>query len=55
MPAHLEFLIDRQGYIRARWRPGAPQGWEETAPFLATIEELNHEAPETTEVEEHLH
>jgi putative copper export protein/mono/diheme cytochrome c family protein/peroxiredoxin len=55
MPAHLEFLINRQGYIRARWIPRAPQGWEEIAPFLATIEALNHEEPGTAEPEEHLH
>ena len=55
IPAHLEFLIDRQGYIRARWIPRAQQGWEEMAPFLGTIEDLNHEEPETAEPEEHLH
>jgi len=55
IPSHLEFLIDRQGSIRARWIPRAQQGWEEMAPFLATIEALTHEEPETAEPEEHLH
>lgn len=26
-PAHVEFLIDRDGYIRARWRPGDTPDW----------------------------
>ena len=55
MPAHLEFLIDRQGYIRARWIPRVQQGWEEMAPFMAAIETLYHEEPETEDPEEHLH
>jgi putative copper resistance protein D len=55
IPAHLEFLIDRQGYIRARWIPGAQQGWEVMGPFLAILEALNDEAPQTADAEEHLH
>jgi len=55
MPTHLEFLIDRQGYIRARWIPRTQQGWEEMASFLTTIEALNLEEPTTEEPEEHLH
>jgi putative copper resistance protein D len=30
LPAHVEFLIDRQGYIRARWLPDRDPGWAET-------------------------
>jgi putative copper resistance protein D len=55
IPAHLEFLIDRHGYLRARWIPGAQQGWEAMAPFLTILEALNDEAPETADAEEHLH
>ena len=50
-----EWLIDRQGYIRARWIPRAQQGWEKMAPFIATIETLHHEEPETADAEEHFH
>lgn len=27
--AHIEFLIDRDGYIRARWRPGDVPDWQD--------------------------
>jgi putative copper resistance protein D len=30
LPSHMEFLIDRQGYIRARWLPDRGPGWTET-------------------------
>lgn len=35
VPSHLEFLIDRFGYLRARWRPDVDRrGWDDSA-FLA--------------------
>src|SRR5262249_42598946 len=34
-PDHLEFLIDRQGYLRARWTPAADDGWRDPARLLA--------------------
>ena len=51
---HAEFLIDRQGYVRARWAP-------ETAPvrelnlLLADIQELNQEKAATPAADEHVH
>ena len=29
---HVEFLIDRQGYIRARWLPGEGDAWKNSTP-----------------------
>jgi putative copper resistance protein D len=28
MPTHMEFLIDRQGYLRYRWSPAYGPGWD---------------------------
>jgi putative copper resistance protein D len=54
-PSHLEFLIDRQGYIRTRWLPGSGPRWAEAEALLATIEWLNHEKPRRPAPDEHIH
>jgi putative copper resistance protein D len=54
-PSHLEFLIDRQGYVRARWLPGSGPRWAETEALLAAIEWLNHEKPRLSVPDEHVH
>jgi copper resistance protein D len=54
-PAHVEFLIDRQGYVRARWLPGSDPGWARTEDLLATIAWLNQEKPRTAAPDEHIH
>ncbi len=53
-PTHVEFLIDRQGYLRARWTP-ASQGWTEMTGLLAEIQQLNQEAPTAPPPAEHVH
>jgi putative copper resistance protein D len=45
MPRHVEFLIDRQGYVRARWIPDGEAGWRDVAALRAQIETLGREAP----------
>jgi peroxiredoxin len=40
--AHSEFLIDRQGFIRAIWR-GDQTGMPVAAPVQAQVERLNEE------------
>jgi putative copper resistance protein D len=55
LPSHMEFLIDRQGYIRARWIPGESRGWAETLRLLKEIERLDKEAPSAPAPEEHVH
>jgi putative copper resistance protein D len=54
-PRHMELLVDRQGYVRARWIPGASAGWADAARLLAAVEELAREAPRAPVPEEHVH
>jgi putative copper resistance protein D len=56
MPAHMEFLIDRSGYLRARWQPGGPQpGWSDIKVLLAEIQALNQETAVAAPPDEHVH
>ncbi len=44
MPDHMEFLIDRSGYLRARWIPSSEEsGWENVDLLIEQIERLNNE------------
>lgn len=51
---HAEFLIDRQGYIRARWSSRAETA-RDVKPLLAEIQELNEEKIEAPPADEHVH
>ena len=42
-PAHVEFLIDRQGYLRTRWIGVADATAERTKETLDRIDVLNRE------------
>ena len=46
---HMELLVDRQGYLRARWIPRdlghATEGWSDLGPLLAEIDRLAREVP----------
>jgi putative copper resistance protein D len=53
--AHVEFLIDRQGWVRARWIPGQDPAWTDLAVLLAEIERLDREAPSTPPPDDHVH
>ena len=53
-PAHVEYLIDRQGYLRARWTPDRG-GWAEVSGLLAEIQQLNQETITVPPAEEHVH
>jgi copper resistance protein D len=56
MPTHLEFLIDRSGYLRARWIPGGPRpGWSDLKVLLAEIQALNQETAAPAAPDEHVH
>jgi putative copper resistance protein D len=56
MPAHMEFLIDRSGYLRARWIPGGPQpGWSDIKVLLAEIQALSQETVVAAPPDEHVH
>lgn len=55
-PPHAEFLIDRQGYIRARWIPGAgDKGWDDLGTLRAAIRRLDKERPAVPAPDEHVH
>jgi putative copper resistance protein D len=55
-PLHVEFLIDRQGYIRARWLPGAPgPGWDTLRTLVEQIQLIDKETPAGPAPDEHVH
>ncbi len=55
IPRHMEFLIDRQGYARARWVPGDGAGWANPDLLLREIDRLNKEMPSVSAPDEHVH
>ena len=56
MPPHMEFLIDRSGYLRARWIPGGPgPGWSDVKVLLAEIQALSQEETPEPPPAEHVH
>ena len=54
-PAHTEFLIDREGYLRARWIFTMAQGPDQIPRLLGQIAVLNHEKPRPPAPESHVH
>jgi putative copper resistance protein D len=54
-PAHVEFLIDRQGYLRARWIGMRDAADNRAAEMFAQIELLNREPPGASPAEVHGH
>lgn len=54
-PPHAELLVDRQGYLRARWTPGGSGGWADPAALLAEVERLASEVAQAPPADEHLH
>ncbi len=55
MPRHMEFLIDRAGYLRARWIPGDVPGWQSLARVQQEIAALAREPPRAPAPEGHVH
>ena len=55
MPQHMEFLIDRQGYVRARWIAVENRGWGNTELLLREIATLNAEKPSAPAPDDHVH
>jgi len=56
MPSHVELLVDRSGYLRARWIPGGPPpGWSDVKVLLAEIQALNQETAAPAAPDEHVH
>ncbi len=55
-PLHAEFLIDRQGYIRARWLPGSPgPSWDPLPTLVQQIQLIDREEPSGPAPDEHVH
>ncbi|BFU90424.1 MAG: putative copper resistance protein D [Nitrospira sp.] len=55
-PKHLEFLIDRFGYLRARWIPnGDGPGWTDTTLLTQQITQLNQEREILPPPGDHVH
>ena len=40
LPSHLEFLIDRNGFARALWRPDQTIAWDDVRGLLAVQRQL---------------
>jgi copper resistance protein D len=55
MPAHMEFLIDRAGYLRYRWSPAYGPGWDRVAALEKRVDMLNHEPARPPAPEGHVH
>jgi len=54
-PFHMEFLIDRQGYIRARWIAAEGAAWVDPDLLLQEIAQLNQEKPSAPAPDDHVH
>jgi putative copper resistance protein D len=52
---HVEFLIDKQGYIRARWLPAENEGWRKIDRLTSQVELLRKEKPRAPAPDEHVH
>jgi putative copper export protein/mono/diheme cytochrome c family protein len=52
---HIEFLVDRAGYLRARWIPAERKGWSDLDVLRRQIDALNREPPHPSPPEGHLH
>ena len=54
-PDHAEFLIDRQGYIRARWTPRNDSAWLQAPYLLSQLPAMDREPPKATLSHDHAH
>lgn len=56
LPPHMEFLIDRQGYIRARLIASGPDpSWPDPSLLAREIQRLNRERPSASPPDDHVH
>jgi putative copper resistance protein D len=55
-PKHMEFLIDRYGYLRARWIPAVDgSGWADIGELTQQITQLNREKELRPPPDDHVH
>ena len=56
LPPHMEFLVDRFGYLRARWIPEADgPGWDNTDMLMQQVAQLNREKEILPPPGDHVH
>lgn len=56
MPDHMELLIDRFGYLRARWLPGqVAAGWNKPGLLAAQLRQLKAEGEILPPADDHVH
>jgi peroxiredoxin len=54
-PKHAEFLIDRQGYIRARWTPNNGSAWLQVPYLLSQLPAMDRGKPQPSVSRDHDH
>jgi putative copper resistance protein D len=52
---HVEFLVDRQGYVRSRWIPAKEPAWDAMSELLRQAVALNREKPRPPAPARHMH
>jgi putative copper export protein/mono/diheme cytochrome c family protein/peroxiredoxin len=55
LPSHLEFLIDRNGYLRGRWIADESLGWSDPGQLLTAIGVLQNEKLDALPPDLHVH
>ncbi|HEY6366398.1 MAG TPA: CopD family protein [Candidatus Binatia bacterium] len=55
LPKHTEFLIDKRGYIRARWIAREGSGWHKIENLLQEIDLLQNEKSQAPAPDDHVH
>jgi putative copper resistance protein D len=55
MPSHLEFLVDRSGFLRGRWIPDEGVGWSNSKQLLTAILVLQKEKLDAPPPDLHVH
>ena len=52
---HVEFLVDRQGYLRGSWTPAGGRGWDSIHTLMLQIRVLEQRKYRSTVSRIHVH
>jgi putative copper resistance protein D len=55
IPTHIEFVIDRFGYIRSKWLPNESNDWDNAAAIISALETLKSEKKIKEPPDDHVH